>query len=138
MNQSVVLFDLDDTLIVNEDSVAAAFVATCALAHSRHGIDPEVLHDAVRQRARVLWREAPTIAYCLAMGIRSGEGLWSAFPGEAPELAIIAAAGQLQRTVESLLDAALIEWIVAPGRSHRSQTDAARRLSRSPGLARPR
>jgi putative hydrolase of the HAD superfamily len=81
-----VLFDLDETLVVDEDSATAAFLATCELARARHGTDPAALHQAVRQRAGELWRASPTINYCRALGISSWEGLWSAFPGETPEL----------------------------------------------------
>lgn len=47
-----VLFDLDDTLVVEGASADAAFLATCERAHEKHGIDPEALHQAVRYHAR--------------------------------------------------------------------------------------
>lgn len=82
----VLLFDLDATLVMDEESASAAFRSTYDLGRVRYGIDPEVLHQAVRWRAGELWRAAPTIDYCRALGISSWEGLWSAFPGATSEL----------------------------------------------------
>ena len=36
-----ILFDLDDTLIVEGATADAAFLATCEHAHEKYGIDPE-------------------------------------------------------------------------------------------------
>ena len=46
-----ILFDLDDTLVIEEDSADAAFLATCEHAHKKHGIDPGALHQTVRYHA---------------------------------------------------------------------------------------
>jgi len=81
-----ILFDLDDTLMVEEASAEAAFLATCERAREQYGIDPEVLSQAVRCQARQLWRASPTITYCRAIGISSWEGLWARFLGEEPKL----------------------------------------------------
>ena len=40
MATKAVLFDLDDTLAPEETAVEAAFLATCEIAHRRHGIEP--------------------------------------------------------------------------------------------------
>ena len=81
-----ILFDLDDTLVVEEASADAAFLATCEHAHEKHGIDSEVLHQSVRYHARELWRASATITYCRAIGISSWEGLWALFLGDDPTL----------------------------------------------------
>ena len=81
-----VLFDLDDTLVAEESSAEAAFLATCEHARERYGVDPHELHQAVRDRAREAWFAAPTITYCRAIGIASWEGLWARFPGDDPNL----------------------------------------------------
>ena len=83
---AAVLFDLDETLVEEESSVDAAFLAACAIARERHGIDPRALHRAVRERARQLWRGASTIGYCRAIGISSWEGLCGRFLGDDPNL----------------------------------------------------
>jgi len=81
-----VLFDLDDTLVFEMSSEAKAFAAACGVAHGKLGVDPAALQEAVRRRARELWRAAPTYSYCQAMGIASWEGLWGAFTGADPNL----------------------------------------------------
>jgi len=81
-----IFFDLDDTLVIEEDSADAAFLATCERAHEKHGIDPKALHQTVRYHARELWRASETITYCRAIGISSWEGLWALFLGNDPNL----------------------------------------------------
>jgi FMN phosphatase YigB (HAD superfamily) len=39
-----ILFDLDDTLVIEYASADAAFLATCERAHKKYGIDPKALH----------------------------------------------------------------------------------------------
>ncbi|HEY5196005.1 MAG TPA: HAD family hydrolase [Solirubrobacteraceae bacterium] len=77
-----VLFDLDDTLIVEEPAALAAFAATAAVAGERHELDVAELARTARVRARELWRAAPTYPYCVRVGISSWEGLWCRFEGD--------------------------------------------------------
>lgn len=79
------LFDLDETLIVDEQAVVEALVATAGLARERHDIDSSALATATRTRARELWRTGPEHAYCVSIGITSSEGLWCRFEGDQPE-----------------------------------------------------
>ena len=76
------LFDLDETLMVEEPAAAAAFLATGQFAATHHGIDPEMLASGARFRARELWYAAPTHEYCMRVGISSWEGLWCRFEGD--------------------------------------------------------
>ena len=78
------LFDLDDTLMVEEPAAVAAFQATSRFAAAHHDVDAPTLALGVRSRARELWRAAPTYSYCLQVGISSWEGLWCQFHGEQP------------------------------------------------------
>lgn len=80
------LFDLDETLMVEEPAAAAAFDATAEVAAAHHGIDPKMLSSAARSRARGLWYAAPTHDYCMRVGISSWEGLWCRFEGSAPDV----------------------------------------------------
>ena len=81
-----VLLDFDDTLVVEEASAEAAFLAACELARGQYGIEPAALHESVRRNARRIWKGAPTHPYCRAIGISSWEGLWARFLGEHPSL----------------------------------------------------
>ena len=85
------IFDLDDTLVVEEASAEAAFLATCEEAKARHGIEPHQLHTAVRQACRRLWHAAPVRPYCVDIGISSWEALWARFEGQDENLRVLRA-----------------------------------------------
>lgn len=86
MTLRAILFDLDDTLVVEVASAEAAFLATCVLAQERYGVDAEALCQTVRAKARELWHASPARPYCLAIGISSWEALWARFLGDDPNL----------------------------------------------------
>jgi putative hydrolase of the HAD superfamily len=75
----VVLFDLDDTLVVEQAMAVETFQVVCRRAHDRTGVDADALHQAVRRCARAMWYAAPTADYCKTLGISSWEGLWGRF-----------------------------------------------------------
>ncbi|HXS47738.1 MAG TPA: HAD family hydrolase [Solirubrobacterales bacterium] len=84
--RSALLFDLDDTLIIEEPAATAAFIATAQTAAARHGIDSALLAAKARLRARELWYSAPSHEYCMRVGISSWEGLWCRFEGEGSDV----------------------------------------------------
>jgi putative hydrolase of the HAD superfamily len=79
------LFDLDETLMVEEPAAVAAFEATAQLAASRYEVEADALAVAARARARELWHSTPAHPYCLRVGISSWEGLWCRFDGDGTE-----------------------------------------------------
>jgi len=82
-----ILFDLDDTLVVEEPAAAAAFLATAYVAARRHAVDPAVLARTARTRARELWRAGPAYAYGEdTIGMSSWEALWCRWEGERAEV----------------------------------------------------
>jgi putative hydrolase of the HAD superfamily len=77
MTPRALLFDLDETLMVEEPAAVATFGATAQLAaHSYDTIDLAKLANDARSRARKLWYAAPTHDFCVRVGISSWEGLW--------------------------------------------------------------
>jgi putative hydrolase of the HAD superfamily len=80
------IFDLDDTLVVEEDSAAAAFIEAGVLAKTRYGLAPQTLHATVRKVCREIWHAFSSHPYCKQIGISSWEGMWAEFIGPAPEL----------------------------------------------------
>lgn len=82
--ERALLFDLDDTLVVEEPAAVAAFEATARFAATQSSVDVSTLALAARLRARELWYAAPTHGYCMRVGISSWEGLWCRFEGEEP------------------------------------------------------
>ncbi len=74
-----VLLDLDETLLHDEASTKGAMSATLADAAALRGLDAAQLAQAVLAAARRLWAAGPHHAWCRAIGISSGEGLWATF-----------------------------------------------------------
>ena len=80
------IFDLDDTLVVEEASAEAAFIEAGELARIRHGLDPRELHATVRKTCRELWYGFPSHPFCKRVGISSWEAMWAEFTGPDREL----------------------------------------------------
>ena len=57
--RGAILFDLDETLVVEEPAAVAAFEATANVAARRYGLDASELALAARARARDLWYSTP-------------------------------------------------------------------------------
>ena len=74
-----ILFDLDDTLIVDEAISKSAMEQTAALAAKLHGAEiARFLADAKRL-SHSLWRDNPCLAYCNETGVTAEECLWGNF-----------------------------------------------------------
>jgi putative hydrolase of the HAD superfamily len=82
-----ILFDLDDTLIVELESAEESFIET--IVQADQNIDKVEFLKSIRNQARDNWYKLPTIEYCLKIGISSWEGLWADFTGEFEELKIL-------------------------------------------------
>ena len=80
-----VLFDLDDTLIV-EESFAKESLRETVKPISGHRKDDEV-EAIVLHAVRSAWYAGPYYPICVELGIASWEGLWSTFQGGHPVLA---------------------------------------------------
>jgi putative hydrolase of the HAD superfamily len=110
-----VLFDLDETLMVEEPAAVAAVEATARFAAARCRVDVAALAVGARVRARELWYAAPSHAFCQRVGISSWEGLWCRFEGDTPDLRELQAwsptyrreAWRLALADQSIQDAAL-------------------------------
>ena len=91
------LFDLDDTLAVDEAVSHETFAHTAAVASSRFGVEPATFaHDAMTI-ARQLWGEGECRPFCRSIGISAFECLWGEFTGETPELKALRAWSQSYR-----------------------------------------
>lgn len=79
-----IIFDLDDTLLWDEKSIATAFAKTCKYAAEKYNIDAVDLEAAVRESARELYASYDTYEFTQMIGINPFEGLWGTFddPGE--------------------------------------------------------
>lgn len=80
------LFDLDDTLAVDEAVSHETFAHTAAVAASRFGVDPARFAKDAMAIARELWAEGECRPFCRSIGISAFECLWGGFTGESNEL----------------------------------------------------
>lgn len=85
MKPGAILIDLDDTLLLEEPSAEAAFLAAAEVVHSSHSIEAGAFIQSIRTRARELWHGLPTRPYTKRVAISSWEGLWADFTAEGPE-----------------------------------------------------
>jgi putative hydrolase of the HAD superfamily len=73
-----VIFDLDDTLIIEAAQARTSLVEVARLLPAE---DPHRVEEAVLATATELWRAGPWAGLCQELGIASWEGLWSSFEG---------------------------------------------------------
>src|SRR2546430_11017160 len=76
-----VLFDLDNTLLLENESTERA-LRDASAAIGRIGGDVEILASAARDAAEQVFSESSVFAYADAMGVWWGEALWGEFLGE--------------------------------------------------------
>jgi putative hydrolase of the HAD superfamily len=77
-----VLFDLDDTLTVDEAVSREAFEAVSRYARDRHGAEAERFACDAAEQAKTLWQAGPCYEFCRSLGISAFECLWGRFEGE--------------------------------------------------------
>ncbi|GEN84048.1 putative uncharacterized hydrolase YsaA [Sporosarcina luteola] len=79
-----IIFDLDDTLLWDNKSIATAFEKTCHYANEVAMIDPKGLEASVREKACELYASYDTYEFTQMIGINPFEGLWGTFddPGK--------------------------------------------------------
>jgi putative hydrolase of the HAD superfamily len=80
------LFDLDNTLLMEDEATVSSVRRACELARDRAGVDADALQTSTLHVADELWRAAPIYAYAEEMGMWWGEGLWGGFRGDAAGL----------------------------------------------------
>ncbi|HLO03241.1 MAG TPA: HAD family hydrolase, partial [Symbiobacteriaceae bacterium] len=84
-----ILFDLDETLILDEAVSHEAFRAAAALAEPL-GLKSAALAESAGRIARKLWQAGPAYEYCLRIGHSAWEGLWAEYDrGDHPLIAIL-------------------------------------------------
>jgi putative hydrolase of the HAD superfamily len=86
-----ILFDLDNTLLLEDEATERALEQTSDLAGRRAHADPATIAAAAREAARVLFEASPAFEYADAMGIWWGEALWGDFRGDTSGLTALRA-----------------------------------------------
>ena len=85
MSINTVIFDLDDTLLWDKQSIQSAFDKTCDYAATKVNIDAKALEEATREAARALYSAYPTYDYTVMIGINPFEGMWGTFDDPTPQ-----------------------------------------------------
>ncbi len=112
MHIRALLFDLDDTLVVDEAVSTEALASTAELAGTIHGADAKRFQRVAAEEARRLWAEGPSYSYCRSIGISAFECLWGNFTGESAELTRLREWSHTFR--KQVFDAALREQLLDP------------------------
>ncbi len=84
-----ILFDLDDTLIVDEAVSREALKATAEHANALVGAEIEPFQRAASKHAKELHAQSHVHPYCKRIGISAFECLWGKFEGESKELSAL-------------------------------------------------
>src|SRR5260370_7149706 len=71
-----VLFDLDNTLIFEDESAMAAVRGAAEIAHQRARVDAAALASAVIATAEALWKASPVYGDAEPFGVWCAEALW--------------------------------------------------------------
>ena len=84
MSRPAVIFDLDDTLIVEQSFAMASLREAISVFP---GVDSVAAEPVALEAVRSVWRRGADYALCLDLGLASWEGLWSTFEGNHDSLA---------------------------------------------------
>lgn len=77
-----IIFDLDDTLLWDNKSVAVSLSETCSYAEEQCGVDASLLEQAIRSEAPARYTETGIYDFTRSIGINPFEGLWGDFDDE--------------------------------------------------------
>jgi len=88
MSTRAVVFDLDDTLIVEVPFAMTSFREALA---TLPGVDPDASEVDALEAVRSVWTKGAAHELAVSLGFASWEGLWSTFAGNHPSLAGLAA-----------------------------------------------
>ncbi|MEI6080823.1 MAG: HAD family hydrolase [Verrucomicrobiota bacterium] len=86
MSIRALLFDLDDTLAVDEAVSHETFAHVAAVASARFEAEPTRFATDSMEIARSLWAKGECRPFCRSIGISAFECLWGGFAGDSPEL----------------------------------------------------
>ena len=86
MPLKAILFDLDDTLVVEVAAANETFRVVCRWAAERFGVEADALETAVRRAMNALWPAAPALEWSHEIGIGGWEAVWAPFEGDDPNI----------------------------------------------------
>lgn len=84
--KTAIIFDLDDTLMVEKAVSDEALRESACFALKRHGVKVNQFVRDASSHAKFLWKEGSSLPYCQFIGISAFECLWGNFEGESNDL----------------------------------------------------
>lgn len=138
MKPRVLFFDLDDTLIYENDSDEAVILEVVRHYVPQIGVASASIVEAVRKTAHELWAQSDAIDYCRRIQTSSIEGLYGDYSGDDPNLQTIRrylARGYREQVWTLALDSLGVEEArrLAPSIAHAFATSRAARNDPWPG-----
>lgn len=112
---TAVLFDLDDTLIIDESVSSETFSKVSEIAATKLGASASEFKRSAKAHAKRLWAESPANPYCRRIGISAFECLWGNFSGDSSDLTQLRNWALSYRT--AVFDAALRDQQLEPDES---------------------
>ena len=85
MTIETIIFDLDDTLLWDKQSIKTAFEKTSEVAAQKYNMDSVEFEEVVKKEARALYESYETYPYTVQIGINPFEGLWGTFDDPTPQ-----------------------------------------------------
>jgi putative hydrolase of the HAD superfamily len=82
---AAIIFDLDETLITDDDATKKALQQTAKHAQKQVTLDTEKLWRTAYAHAKQMWQASPTFSFCESLGISASEGLWGRFENSGPQ-----------------------------------------------------
>ncbi len=82
---AALIFDLDETLITDDDATKKALQQTAKHAQKQYDIDDERLWHSAYTHAKQMWQTSSTFSFCESLGISASEGLWGRFENSGPQ-----------------------------------------------------
>jgi phosphoserine phosphatase len=79
MSIQAIIFDLDETLITDDEATYQALERVGEFAYRQVEVDAELLARTAYAYAQRMWSMAPIFPYCEMLGISASEGLWGRF-----------------------------------------------------------
>ena len=76
---AAIIFDLDETLITDDDATKKALRQTAKYAQKQVTVGTEKLWRTAYAHAKHMWQASPTFSFCESLGISASEGLWGRF-----------------------------------------------------------
>ena len=78
---AAILFDLDDTILIDDPATRATFHAVAEIGANEAGIDASALASNAQARCVALWKEGRMYPFCHSIGIHAYECMWGNFAG---------------------------------------------------------